>query len=406
MKSICLVFFLLSLIQANAYNQVVQEAIIFPELRNYGIRIENTIHLNISEFDYETLGSTKGEKLKIGVRRIIINGDTLSPKEMSTRGKSTLMFKRKSLNFKLKSKASFRHGDRTESLKKFSLLSLSMDQYYCRNRLAFEMMDTLGIFGLFYSFSELRINGNSEGVFMILERPEDWALKGKSSPLVLRRGYDHRIEKIKADNKADRTATKKYLDSYRQIYRSLDDYEGEELYRVLLEYIEIDFYMKWLAFNYLVHNGDYSDEVFFYIDPEINKYRIIPWDYDDIFASYPHEGAKQRNKTIGKKLMFSSEDLLDEKIATDPYLYGIYLNSLKEVLETLSPELLKQLIENTYAELYPFYSNKEIISNAQFDYYKDAGIGNLKIYLCEIYLSLCSRRISYLKHLDNRNIEN
>jgi spore coat protein H len=265
------------------------------------------------------------------------------------------------------------------------------------------MMDTLGIFGLFYSFSELRINGNSEGVFMILERPEDWALKEKSSPLVLRRGYNHKIEKTKADNEADRTATKKYIDNYRQIYRAIDDYDGEELYRVLLEYLDIDFYMKWLAFNYLVHNGDYSDEVFFYMDPEINKYRIIPWDYDDIFASYPHEGAKQRNKTIGKKLMFSSEDLLDKKIATDPYLYGIYLKRLKEVLETLSIDLLKQLIENTYAELYPFYSNKEIISNAQFDYYKDASMGNLKIYLCEIYLSLCSRRISYLEHLDNRN---
>jgi spore coat protein H len=377
--------------------------LIFSDPGDSGIRIENTIHLKISAFEYDKLRSTTGEKVEIGTRKIIINGDTLEPNEVSTRGKSTLMFKRKSLNFKLKSKASFRHGDRTESLKKFCLLSLSMDRYYCRNRLAFEMMDTLGIFNLFYSFCELRINDKSEGVFMIVERPEDWALKERKSPLVLRRGYGHKIEKIKAENKADRAATKGYVDNYRQIYRSLGDYEGEELYAVLLEYIDLDFYMRWLAFNYLVHNGDYSDEVFFYLDPEIKKYRIIPWDYDDIFATTPHEGSKQRNEIMGGKLMFSTEDLLDKKIATDPFLYEVYLKCLKEVLETLSPDLLKQVIQNSYAELYPFYKNEEIISNAQFDYYRDTGMETFKIYLSEIYLSLINFRTSYLTYLDNRN---
>ena len=403
MKSICLVFLLLAWIRTNSYTQEIHEDIIFLNLGNSEIKIENTIHLNMLEKEYQDLRSITGEKDRIWTGKIIINGDTLKPKEISTRGQSTLMFKRKSLSFKLESRASFRHGNMTKSLKKFSLLSLSMDQYYCRNRLAFEMMDTLGIFKLFYSFCELRINGKSEGVFMILERPEDWALKEKSAPLVLRRGYDHQIIETKTDSETKRKATKYYLGNYRQIYRSLNDFDGEALYAVLLELIDIDLYMKWLAFNYLVHNGDYCDEVFFYMEPEIIKYRIIPWDYDDIFASTPHEGVEKRNKTIGRKLIFSSEDLLDKKIANDPYLYGIYLKSLKEVLETLSPDLLEQIIENTYAELYPFYSSKEIISNAQFDYYKDASIGNLKIYLCEIYIALRNRRIKYLEYMDNRN---
>lgn len=219
MKSICLVFFLLSLIQANSYSQVIQEDLIFQDPGTSGMRIENTIRLNISETEYENLRSTSGEKVDIATESIIINGDTLYPKEISTRGKSTLMFKRKSLNFKLESKAPFRHGDRIEFLNFFSLLSLSMDKYYCRNRLAFEMMDTLGIFDLFYSFCELRINGNSEGVFMIVERPEDWAFKKKGSPLILRRGYEHKIDEFKADNPSDRVTTKEYLDNYRQIYK-------------------------------------------------------------------------------------------------------------------------------------------------------------------------------------------
>jgi spore coat protein H len=403
-KSACLLFFLLSLIGTNSYNQVIHEEISYPDFQNRGMTIENVILLNIPTSEYKELRSISGEKVNLATRRIIINSDTLKPKEISTRGQTTLMYKRKSLSFKLKSKAKFRHGERNISLKKFSLLNLSMDRYYCRNRLAFEMMDSLGLFNLFYSFCELNINDKSEGVFMIVERPEDWALKEMKSPLVIRRGYDHIMSETKSNNKSDRTETKKYVDSYKQIYKSLHDYEGEELYNVLREYIDIDFYMKWLAFNFLVHNGDYSDEVFFYIDPEIGKYRIIPWDYDDIFASTPHEGSKQRDKFIGDKLVFSSEDHLDIKIATDPYLYMVYLERLKELLEALSPDLFKQIIERTYAELYPFYCKKEIIGNSHYDQFKNASMGNLQIYLSEIYLSLCGLRKSYLEYLDSDGV--
>jgi len=159
--------------------------------------------------------------------------------------------------------------------------------------------------------------------------------------------------------------------------------------------------MKWLAFNFLVRNGDYSDEVFFYIDPEINKYRIIPWDYDDIFATVPHEGYSERKKMIGDKMLFSSEDKLDTKIANDPYLYNLYLGSLQKVIGELSPAVLKDVFENAYSELYPYYSSDEIIANSQFDLYKDATDENLKSYLIAIYLGLNGSRDVYMKGLKN-----
>jgi len=348
--------------------------------------IENTISLAISNPQYDALRATTGEKINIKTGFVIINGDTIKTGEISTRGQTTLMFRRKSLGFKLKSEALIHHRNEADSLKKFSLLNLAMDQYYCRNRLAFGMMEEIGIFNLIYSFCDLRINQKSQGVFMIIERPEDWAIRKENSPLVIRRGYNHQIEKTKSGKKSYHDDINKYLKQYRQIYKDLNKFEGEELYTALTQYIDLDSYMKWLAFNFIVRNGDYSDEVFFYIDPEINKYRIIPWDYDDIFASAPHEGSLQRNKIMGDKLIFSSEDDLDKKIASDPYLYKVYLSKFKEVLEVLSPAVLKKVFENTYAELYPFFMNEDIISNSEFDVYKDADINNLKSYLLTIYL--------------------
>jgi hypothetical protein len=143
--------------------------------------------------------------------------------------------------------------------------------------------------------------------------------------------------------------------------------------------------MKWMAFNFLIHNGDYSDEVFFYFDPAIQKYRIIPWDYDDILAATPHEGIRLRNQLMGEKLIFSGEDLLDEKIGTDAYLYDLYLDRLREVLELLSPELIKGTIESTFSELYPYYVHPEVIINAQYDQYDNASLDHLRDYLLQVY---------------------
>ncbi|MDP3446241.1 MAG: CotH kinase family protein, partial [Ignavibacteria bacterium] len=273
-----LLFLFQCLLQTRSYCQS------FPaenlNLSDSGRSIENTIIMDMSHSQHDALRATTGGKIDIRTRFVIINGDTIKPKKISTRGHTTLMFKRKSLSFKLKSEAAILHGYKTNSLKKFSLLNLSMDQYYCRNRLAFELMKEIGIFDLFYSFCDLKINGKSEGVYMIIERPEDWAIKKKNAPLVLRRGYNHQIEKTKSGKKSDRDDIKKYKKYYSQIYKDLNKFEGEELYTALSERLDLDSYLKWLAFNFIVRNGDYSDEVFFYIDPEIKKYRIIPWDYD------------------------------------------------------------------------------------------------------------------------------
>ena len=391
--------FFLSVYSSQAYNQVIGIDNNVPDFKDRGREIENTINLYISDSEYESLTSTSGEKVKIRTKYIVINGDTLEPRDIGTRGNSTLLFKRKSLSFKLKSKASFRNGDKTESLNEFDVLNLSMDKYYCRNLIAFQMMKEIGIFDLFYSLCDLRVNGKSEGIFMIIEKPDKWAISKQNSPLVIRRGYDHNIDKTKADKKSDRIDTKKYLGYYRQIYKSLNKYQGEELYTTISQWIDMESYMKWVAFNFLVHNGDYSDEVFFYIDPEIKKYRIIPWDYDDIFAVAPHEGSERSKKVIGDKLLFSSEDMLDKKIASDMYLYGVYLSGLKEVLNKLTSAFLKQVIENSYAELYPFYAKNEIISNSQFDYYKDANMENMMSYMLSIYHGMKNSLDIYTEYL-------
>ena len=260
-----------------------------------------------------------------------------------------------------------------------------MDHNYCSNRLAFEMMERINLMHLFYSFGEVNINDNSQGICMIIERPEDWAIRKMNSPIIIRRGYNERMDKISYNRKSDRKENEKYVGNYRLIYKTLKKYDGEELYRILSEWLDLDEYMRWMAFNYLVKNGDYTDEVFFYIDPETKKFRLIPWDYDDIFLPVPHEGRSKSSKELDNKLIFSSEDLLDLKIASDPYLYNLYLGELKSILIKFSDDTLREIFENTYAEVYPYFTNKEVIQMSRFDSYRETNLKKLKEYLTELY---------------------
>jgi spore coat protein H len=400
MKSVCFALIISSILQTSAFTQDVRGDRPPLELISSERQVENNISFNLSKMMVRSLHSTTGNKVNLKPKNIVINDETFNPKRINTRGQSTLMYKRKSLSVRLNTEAVFHHGEATESMMNFTLLSLSMDKYYCHNHLAFGLMETVGLHHLFYSFCELRINDDSEGIFMVIERPEDWAFSKKKSPVIIRRGFDHAISEIKTDSITGQDEKEQYISHYKEIYHVLNACEGEELYEALQKYMDMDNYMTWLAFNFLVHNGDYSDEVFFYFDPDINKFRIIPWDYDDIMVSSPHEGLRKRNVTIGDKLLFSSEDLLDLKIANDSFLYSIYIKRLRELLLIITPEILKECIESTYAELYPYYSNDEIISNVQYDCYKDASLDNLKDYLSQVYVLLSEYRRTYLEYLE------
>lgn len=367
------------------------------DLSDQGFKIENSISLNISSSGYEEIKSVTGTKTEVNARLVIINGDTLEPEKIDTRGQTTLFYRRKSYSFDLQTEATFHHGEKKKTLKKFYLISLSMDRNYATNRLAFGMMQTAGIFHLFYAYGELHINGQSEGICMVVEKPEDWAINKMGSPVLIRRGYNHALDKMKSGKKADKETIRKYRTSFSQIYKSLNRYTGEELYKAISNLLEIDDYMKWLAFNFYIRNGDYTDEVYFFVDPDSRKLNIIPWDYDDIFSTGPHEGLVESRKVTGNNLFFSTEDDLDKKIVTDHYLYKMYLVQFEELMNELTDDVLKSIFEWTFAELYPYYEDEEIISLSRFDRYKDLDLAGLKTNLQTIFDQVIISRNTYIK---------
>jgi spore coat protein H len=363
--------------------------------------IENTVNLSMGKGQYKKLQIISGSKVILKNLSADVNKESFDAKEIKTRGNNSLNYRRKSYSISLTNKAKFFRNTQAHDMKKFYAVNLSMDKNYIRNRLAYGMMEKIGIYYLYYGFANLSINENNEGIYMIIERPQDWAMKTKGSPLVIRRGYDHKIDKIKTGEKLEKKDEKRFVGQYRKIYKSLNRYEGKVLYDSLSNWLDMELYMKWLAFNYFVRNGDYTDEVYFCIDPNSSTFKFIPWDYDDIFAIQPHEGIESRKKDMGSRLLYSSEDELDKKIGSDTYLYQKYLQVLESVLVSLDDKSLKDIFESTYAELFPYLMSKEIVSMSEFDLYKKVSEESVAGELNILYGQLSVARSNTLKLLND-----
>jgi spore coat protein H len=318
---------------------------------------------------YDKLIASRGQDLDLENIILKFGGDTVTINDAHLHGQSTLYYERKSYSIDAKKKIKLCKG--CEGLGAFYLVSLSMDRNYFHNRLSFDLLNVLGLFHLQYAFSEVKINGKSQGIYLILQRPQDWALKDQNSPYIVRRGRDHLVDRERSQKDTDKETKKKYRDQFLSIYKLINQHSGEDLHKKLNEVMHLEDYMRWLAFNYIIKCGDYSDELYFYADPQSNRFRIVPWDYDDIFMIHPHEGIKERNlKLDPSSLIFSSEDKLDVKIATDPYLYAEYLKHFQAVFEELSKDKIAKVLVNIYSDLSPLFVSKAILEAASKDGYR------------------------------------
>jgi len=328
---------------------------------------KNVFSIKVNSYWESELEEISGKKLEIPSCEITYNGVALKSKSCKTRGNTTLYFKRKSFSISLKDPVVL--GEK--EIRKLALNNLAMDRNYYRNRLSFLLMERIGIFHLKTDFAELRINGNSAGLYLALQKPEDY-IRSLESTLLVRREYGGRatMEDSHGEN------AKYQMKRLNKIRKLTKRFEGQQLYDSLNAIVHLDHYFQWLAFNYLIKNGDYTDELFLYLTVDEYKFDIIPWDYDDIFMKQPHEGIEMRNQILDNQLLFSGEAYIDIVIDRDKFLYLEYLRNFKQVLEILNPDVLKDAFEKVYVELYPYFADQEVIAQSVSDHY---GLTNLSI---------------------------
>lgn len=317
----------------------------FPELRIY-----------ITKNQYSDLQKTNTDKIVLAAPVMLVNHDTAVVKEIHARGNNSLKYKRKSLSVELDKAIEFHKGNSIIQLKKFNLLNLSMDKHLWHNRWSNINLHSIDLFPLFNSYCTVWINDQPQGIYLLVEKPQQ-ARNKMNSPYMLRRGPGHTIQDEYFDED-DKEAAKKYRKQFQAIYSNIHSRQGEALAVQLQKILNLDAYYRFLAFNYLIMNGDYADEVFFYITPQYNWFEVIPWDYDDILRYMPHEGRTARNQQYADKKIFSLEESLDRAIAGNETLYLQYEKTLKSLLHTLDSVSMTQSAHLVIEELEKISSDK------------------------------------------------
>lgn len=314
------------------------------------------IQLNITNHQFNSLQKSKGSKLKLNNAILTLNGDTAIIKDIHLRGNNTLYFKRKSLSIDLEKSLPVTIGNQNIHLKKFHLLNLSMDKNLWHNRWSYLILADLGLFPSFHSFCLLSINRHPQGIYLLVEKPQQ-ATANRNSPYTIRRGIKHTIDHDYAATKS-KDDLKKFKKQYYSLYET-SLLHGDQLYEHLSASLNLELYFRWLAFNYLIMNGDYADELFLYINPATQLFDVMAWDYDDLFMSSPHEGRLARNQEFKERLIYSLEDELDYTIAADDFVYGKYIEVLKTILTICSDELMDEKANQVLLELTQMSGNHE-----------------------------------------------
>lgn len=320
-------------------------------------------------------------------RLLLLNGTAVELDEIRVRGKSALRFRRKSYAVFLHEPVFIesRDGAYTKQLTRFKLIALAQDYTYIENRIAFGILEEAGLMPLFYKFVEFRINGATQGVYLLIEDPEQY-YRENGSEYIIRRGYNHGIDDVAYFPSSRFIAEEDYERRFLEIYETLPRLEGMELFSYVSERLDTEQYFFKMGIDYLLMNGDYTDEVYLYahVEKDTIRFKLIPWDYDDIFKEQPHEvgvnwgtGTIYGKRTytsmqditdeIGEKLIFSIEDDLDYIIALDPILYQKYTNALKRLTDILDNDLIDKVFDEMEIELGTFYDAPPVIDQSRYD---------------------------------------
>lgn len=367
--------------------QVGQEAL-FPE-----------INISLPERTYKNIRKTRGKKIRIQNALFEVDGKTFPLSKLQLHGKTTLHFERKSFSVELEMPVVLRSHQNKVPLKDFNLLSLTMDKNLWHNRWSFLVMEQLGIFPLINSYCTLAINGQPQGIYLLVEKPQH-AMISLNSPYMARRGVNGSIEKdyTTANPTASETLYRKRLLS---LYQS-GKLHGPALYTHLGGVMDMQKYFTWIAFNYWVMNGDYSDELFMYIQPNTNLFEPIAWDYDDIFKAAPHEGKALRSRILKDRLVYSVEDALDRVIASDHLVYRKYLETVKDMLQLADSALVTGLANKVGAELQDLNGRIDGAYPAYLDqrpFAIDEALADLKSSMKFLH----NRRLYLMQHINQDN---
>ena len=295
---------------------------------------------------------------------ITLEGDVAStPFEGSFRGRSSLGCERKSMSVNLDGNDA-RHALPHSGTDEFFLVSMCLDDRYVNQLNADQLLREFGLWELEFGTAEVRIDGESRGVYLFIEEIDQELRRDRSGlRSVIRRRTDIDNKPADVEYAADDSAAA--LSRYEAFLAGLEGLSGQGLLDALRAQMNLDQYLRWVGLMTLLGNGDYIDEVFFIAEASVDEshevtdyYTIHAWDPDDLFSACHHDSRFAIDDPNG--LLYCTESVLDHLIFADPVVYSAYVDVLGDLIDELTPERFRSTAEATRDRLLAWFEDPDI----------------------------------------------
>jgi hypothetical protein len=273
------------------------------------------------------------------------------------RGAGTLLCDRKNFGVRLTSGAAAKLFD-DKFLQSFILLSLCHDANLLKTHLGASLYRHFGLFPFRFGFVELSLNGHSNGVYLLLDDPVAASVEDHAGVAALiRRSYDWEAEAFRVNFDVA-------LEQYKRVLESIAEAGESNSPEALSDRVDLDQYLRWLALNSALQNGDYVDEAWILATQNLDKsngttlfFSMFAWDFDSIFTEC-HQGGNPFHDSHA--LLYCAESRLDGLILDTPDLYARYVDELESVLLELTEREFARFAAATYQSVRPYLEVPDI----------------------------------------------
>lgn len=305
---------------------------------------------------YDQLYATSSDE--VFTTSVTLGLGTPIPTEAHFHGAGSLACQRKSLSIHLDGPRRRLMPEAADD--RFLLISMCLDNRYFGQVWGQRLMASLGLFPSRSRYVRLRIDGENRGVYLMVQRPEDVLRTDDAGVVsVIRRRYDIKGEPAEVKYPDEPPASDAARATYDELASIAMTAPVASIAPELDARMDLDAYLRWVALNTLLHNGDYIDEAFFYASAEDNAWfhRVMGWDLDDLFEDCHAGGADAITDPCG--LTYCTEAQIDQALVRSPEVYQRYLAALGAILEALPPEKLASTMNAVRDDLWDVLNDDE-----------------------------------------------
>lgn len=257
---------------------------------------------------------------------------------------------------------------------KFTLVAMCLDPTYLNQISANALMGEMGLFSAAHKLVEFRINGESQGVYLLLENATDTFLRSYAGVVsVLRRGTP---DEVKFPDDEDAMAVFDARSAFEGVTDGWADLDGAARLEAAEKAIDLRRFFYYVAFNSLLHNADWGDEPYFVGLASLRDgqptpaFRVFAWDNDDILkggcdharsvADDPFALIGCAEENIELALFGVKSD--DDPTAADDEVYALYVDLLEQTMEHLTEARAGDAFERTAMRLKTFAMDPHIVA--------------------------------------------